>query len=397
MGLPARRGCHILVASWVEHSPGSACVSPCAGGVALIGAPVQFFTTGFGDWRRVLPAGPVRDFYVRLYPAGQPWADLPASLLPACQAWIESDLARADGDRLTPTIPILTQRDRQVMEPWLDMLACVTVAAVQDELPALRQLAERYSNGWNTADHVLTILILWSVNMWVLRRLLAGPLGRHPAHGTTGRYFIWGEELGRGPTHITGIRANRGVDGSGLCLLVSRLVQRPGLKESRRLYAQVGDKSAVDLLVALVQREVDLAVLARRWSIDEALLGEWLAAQQRLRVVTSEPLPQVRVPVFGPDAMALITPICDGVAERITTWLLDDVTFATLLERCSFQHCASTAVLCMLWHNSYYEATDRLITLGILPPFPTVAEGEWGVWLTSHPYGQARSVAAHQR
>jgi hypothetical protein len=354
----------------------------------MINAPVQFFTTGFGDWRRVLPAGPVRDFYVQLYPAGRPWAELPVSMLEACRAWVESDLARADGDRLTPTIPLLTQHDREVLELWLEALARATVAAVQEQLSAFRQLAERFSNRWNTAEHVLTILILWSINMWVLRRLLAGPVGRHPVHGTTGRYFIWGEEWGKGPMYITGIRANRGTAGSGLCLLVSRMVERPGLKDSRRLYAQVGGVSAVDLLVALVKHEGNLTALAQRWSIAEAVLSKWRSEQQRVRVVTSDMPPQVRVPVFGPEAMAQIAPICDGVAERITACLLDDMTLEALLEHCSFVHCSRPAVLCMLWHNSYYEATDRLMAQGILPPFPAVGEGEWGVWLTSHPYGQ---------
>jgi hypothetical protein len=363
----------------------------------MISAPVQFFTTGFGDWRRVLPAGPVRDFYVQLYPAGRPWAELPAPKLEACRAWVESDLARADGDRLTPTIPILTQRDREFLEPWLDTLARITVAAVQEQLPAFRQLAARYRNRCNTDDHVLTILILWSINMWVLRRLLTGPIGRHPAHGTTGRYFIWGEELGQGPTYITGIRTHHGAAGAGLCLLISRMVERPGLKDSRRLYAQLGGVSAVDLLVELARCEVNLTALAQRWSVAEAVLSEWLCEQQRLRVVTSDAPPQVRVPVFGAEAMAQITPICDGVAARIGAWLLDDLLLEALLERCSFGHCPRPAVLCMLWHNSYYAATDGLIAQGILPPFPAVAEGEWGMWLTSHLYGQERTDGSRRR
>ena len=51
----------------------------------------------------------------------------------------------------------------------------------------------------------------------------------------------------------------------------------------------------------------------------------------------------------------------------------------------------------MLWHNSYYEATDRLITQGVLPAFPSVAEGDWGVWLTSTPYGQEYPAGRHAR
>ena len=149
--------------------------------------PVQFFTTGFGDWRRVLPAGPVRDFYVQLYPQGRLWEELPAPMLEACRAWVESDLARADGDRLTPTIPLLTRRDRDVLQPWLQALACATVAAVQGQLTALRQLAGPYSEPWTAAATLPAILILWSLNMGALRRLLAGALGRHPTHGTTGR------------------------------------------------------------------------------------------------------------------------------------------------------------------------------------------------------------------
>jgi hypothetical protein len=95
--------------------------------------------------------------------------------------------------------------------------------------------------------------------------------------------------------------------------------------------------------------------------------------------------------------MGRIAPICDGVAERISAWLLNDMTLEGFLDRCSFGHCARPAVLCMLWHNSYYEATDRLIGQGILLPFPAIAEGEWGVWLTSHPYGGERTTDSHRR
>ena len=100
--------------------------------------------------------------------------------------------------------------------------------------------------------------------MWVLRRLLAGPMGRQPLHGDTGRYFIWGEELGEGPNAITGIRVNRGASGFGLCVIVSRIVERPGLKDSRRLYAQVSGVSAVDLLAELATHPAHIPDLAQR-------------------------------------------------------------------------------------------------------------------------------------
>jgi hypothetical protein len=352
----------------------------------MVNASVQFFTTGFGDWRRVLPAGGVREFYARIYPHGMRWEALPTPMLEACRAWVECDFARADGDRLTPTIPILTQADRTLLHPWFEALASHTAAAVGDELPAFRRLAERFSNRWSTAEHVLTILILWSINMWVLRRLLAGPMGRRPAHGDTGRYFIWGEELGQGPTSITGIRVTRGTVGYGLCLIVSRAVDRPCLKDSRRLYAQVGGVSAIDLLAKLAANRTTIPTLAQHWGVEAATLQRWLDEQRSVRVVTPDEPPQVRIPVFGPQAMAQIAPICGRVARHITDWLLEDALLEPLWERCSFGHCPRSASFCMLWHNSYYEATDRLIAQGILPAFPAAAEGEWGVWLTSEPY-----------
>jgi hypothetical protein len=354
----------------------------------MITSPVQFFTTGSGDWRRVLPAGAVREFYVRIYPHGMRWEALPTPMLAACRAWVESDLARADGDRLTPMIPILTQADRAILYPWFEALAAYTTATVCDNLPALRRLAERFSNRWYSAEHLLTILILWSINMWVLRRLLAGPLGRHPAHGNTGRYFIWGEELGEGPTSITGIRATRGTAGYGLCLIVSRIVDRPGLKDSRRLYAQVNGVSAVDLLAKLAANQVSIPTLVQQWGVEATTIQRWLDEQRCVRVVTPDEPPQVRIPVFGPQEVTQLAPICGGIARHIMDWLLENPVSEPLLERCSFGHCAHPAILCMLWHNSYYEATDRLITEGVLPVFPPVAEGEWGVWLTSDPYGQ---------
>jgi hypothetical protein len=363
----------------------------------MLNSPVQFFTTGFGDWRRVLPAGPVRDFYTQIYPHGLHWEALPTRVLDACRAWVECDFARADGDRLTPTIPILTQGDRALLHPWSEALAAHTVSTVCDELPGFRRLAEQFSDRRHTAAHILTVLILWSINMWVLRRLVAGPIGRHPAHGDTGRYFIWGEELGAGPTFITGIRAARGSSGYGLCLIVSRTVERPGLKDSRRLYARAGGVSAVDFLTELATDHVSIPNLARRWGIEAATLQTWLDEQRRVRVVTADEPPQVAVPVFGPDAMTQIVPVCDRVARRVTDWLLDDAALEPLLQRCSFIHCPRPAILCMLWHNSYYDATDRLIAQGILPAFPSVAEGEWGVWLTSDPYGRGLTSATHPR
>jgi hypothetical protein len=354
---------------------------------AMIESPVQFFTTGFGDWRRVLPAGAVRDFYGRIYPHGMPWEALPTSMLEACRAWVECDFARADGDRLTPMIPILTRPDRDLLHPWLEALAAYTAAMISDALPGFRRLAEQFSNRWSTADHILTILILWTINMWVLRRLLTGPLGRHPTHGDTGRYFIWGEELGQGPTHITGIRATRGTVGYGLCLIVSRIVDRPGLKDCRRLYTPVGGVSAVDLLAKLTTSQANIPSLAQQWGIEAAMVRRWVDEQRHVRVITADEPPQLRVPVFGSEAIAQIAPLCGGVARHIMNWLLVDTLLEPLLERSSFQHCPRPAILCMLWHNSYYEATDRLIAQGMLPPFPAAAEGEWGVWLTSDPYG----------
>jgi hypothetical protein len=353
----------------------------------MIKSPVQFFTTGFGDWRHVLPAGEVRDFYGRIYPHGMRWEALPTPLLEACRDWVECDFARADGDRLMPIIPILTQPDRDLFHPWFEALASYTTAVVGDELPAFRRLAVQFSNRWNTTEHILTILILWSINMWVLRRLLAGPMGRHPAHGDTGRYFIWGEELGPGPIHITGIRAIRGTVGYGLCLIISRIVDRPGLKDSRRLYGQVGGVSAVDLVAKLTANQTTLPALAQQWGVEAAILRKWLDEQRGVRVLTANEPPQMRIPVFGPQAIAQIAPVCDNVARHIMDWLVDDSTLEPLWERCSFGHCPRPAVLCMLWHNSYYEATDRLLAQGVLPAFPSAAEGEWGVWLTSNPYG----------
>ena len=354
----------------------------------MIDNPVQFFTTGFGDWRRVLPAGVVREFYVRIYPHGMRWEALPTPMLAACRAWVECDFARADGGHLTPLIPILTQRDRDILHPWFEALSAHTVTTVCDALPAFRHFAEQFSDRWNTAEHLLTILILWSINMWVLRRLLAGPLGRHPMHGDTGRYFIWGEESGRGPASLTGIRATRGTAGFGLCLIVSRIVDRPGLKDFRRLYTRVGGVSAVDLLAELATNQASLTALAQRWGLEEALLRKWLDEQRCVRVLTANEPPQVRIPVFGPQAVAQIAPLCDGVAQCITDWLRQDVILESLLEHCSFAPYPRPAIGCMLWHNSYYEATDRLIAQGVLPSFPSMAEGEWGVWLTSEPFGR---------
>jgi hypothetical protein len=149
----------------------------------------------------------------------------------------------------------------------------------------------------------------------------------------------------------------------------------------------MGGVSAVDLLAMLIADEPSFPALAQRWGVDAAMLRRWLDEQRRVRVVTPEEPPQVRTPVFGPQAMVQIAPICDAVARHIMDWLGEDALLESLSERCTFEHCPRPAALCMLWHNSYYEATDRLIAEGILPAFPCVAEGEWGVWLTSGPYG----------
>jgi hypothetical protein len=361
----------------------------------MLNNPVQFFTTGFGDWRRVLPVGPVRDFYLQIYPHGRPWETLPTPMLEPCRRWIACDLARADGDRLTPTIPILTRQDRDTLRPWFDALATCTVTGVSDALPAFRRLAERYRDQRNTAEHILAILILWSINMWVLRRLLAGPMGRPPPHGDTGRYFIWGEELGQGPNCITGIRVNRGASAFGLCVIVSRIVDRPGLRDSRRLYARVNGASAVDLLAELAAHPTNIPELAERLGVEAATLLTWVDEQRRVQVVTDDEPPRVSVPVFGPEAMAHVAPACDAVARRIVAWLQADTTLEPLLARCSFAHYPPPAILCMLWHNSYYEATDHLISQGALPAFPAVAEGDWGVWLTSDPYGRTHNPATY--
>jgi hypothetical protein len=130
----------------------------------------------------------------------------------------------------------------------------------------------------------------------------------------------------------------------------------------------------------LATEQPTLPSLAQRWGVEAATLQRWLDEQRRVRVLVS-------VPVFGPQIVAQLAPVCGGIARRIAGWLRDDALLEPLVEQCSFAHCARPESLCMLWHNSYYEATDRLIARGVLPAFPTSAEGEWGVWLTSHPYG----------
>jgi hypothetical protein len=144
----------------------------------------------------------------------------------------------------------------------------------------------------------------------------------------------------------------------------------------------------------LLSDEVSAAQLAQQWSLDEAIMQGWLAEQARVRVVSPDLPPQLRIPVFDPQAMARLAPVCDAVAEDITQWLREDTELEALLAHCSFAHCPRRGGLCMLWHNSYYAATDRLIAEGVIPPFPAMAEGEWGVWLTSHLYGRERPDAA---
>jgi hypothetical protein len=193
--------------------------------------------------------------------------------------------------------------------------------------------------------------------------------------------------LGPGPTTITGIRATYGTEGYGLCLLIARIVERPKLKDARRLYAQVDGLSAVDLLAKLMAGPTSLASLSRHWSVEATTLRRWLDEQRDVRVVTADEPPQVCIPVFGPQAMSQLAPVCGGLARQVVAWLHNDVLLEPLLAQASFAHCPQPAILCMLWHNSYYEATDRLIAQGVLPTFPSTAEGEWGVWLTSDPSG----------
>jgi hypothetical protein len=183
--------------------------------------------------------------------------------------------------------------------------------------------------------------------------------------------------------------------GYGLCLIISRMVERPGLKDSRRLYARVGGVSAIDLLAALVAHQPSIPTLAQQWGVEAATLQRWLDEQRRVRIVTPDEPPRVCIPVFGPQAVAQMAPICGRVATYIMDWLRGDALLELLLEHCSFAYCPRPAILCMLWHNSYYEATDRLIAQGVLPAFPSAAEGEWGVWLTSNPYGQEYPVGSH--
>jgi hypothetical protein len=187
------------------------------------------------------------------------------------------------------------------------------------------------------------------------------------------------------------MRSVRGVTGYGLCLLISRTVERPGLKQARQLYAPVAGVSAVDLLATLLAQPPHLMAFAQQWGVEATTLRRWLDEQRAVRVITPADPPQVCVPVFGPKTLAEMAPVCAAVAQPIASWMERDVLLEPLLERCSFAHCPRPAVLCMLWHNSYYEATDRLIAQGVLPAFPHVAEGDWGVWLTSDPYGWTRA------
>ena len=60
--------------------------------------------------------------------------------------------------------------------------------------------------------------------------------------------------------------------------IISRIVERPRLKDARRLYAQMGGVSAVDLLAKLLAKQPSLPALAQRWGVEAATLQRWLRA-----------------------------------------------------------------------------------------------------------------------
>ena len=54
------------------------------------------------------------------------------------------------------------------------------------------------------------------------------------------------------------------------------------------------------------------------------MLHTWLDEQRRVQVVTDDEPPRISVPVFGPQAMTQVAPVCDAVARRIADWLQAD-------------------------------------------------------------------------
>jgi hypothetical protein len=321
---------------------------------------VSFRMAGRGDWRRLLPDEASRRGYARAYPDGAAVEQLSTSTRQLAGRWEEAGIAVVEGGRIVPASPIVTDADLRVLSSWFADVASAMADVVATDMPALRRCSKELcaSDAHAREANVLTILACahaLDLEAWRHVRLtLAGP---HPQRGHAGHFFFWGYAFASGPRHIFGV-STYVVGELRLAILRSHALDRGELP------ALLRDPSAVRSLALTFA------------GLDPPLDSRLVAA----RLVAAPPA-HLSVPVFDGPAWRRAS----GVVTRLGTALA--VAFAArvpsmgeLLPACTFARARRDDVLAMLFHLAYSYAAGALVYRGLVPPFPSSALGEWGVW-----------------
>lgn len=342
---------------------------------------VSYRMSGTGSWQNVLPDESAQRLYAEIYPAGAPVPRFEGPLRQLLDSWRQARIVKAEGQRVVPLGPIMTEDDLIILAPWFRDISEAMCTAVMERLSEYQSLAQKLAGGESSPQHrvdnILTIIICaHTLDSWVFSNLREQAIGSYPSRDFAGDFFFWGYAFSEGPKRIFGFTTYGGWQRIQVNVIRSRDLDREQLKEVLR------QRATWDYLgYLLLTKQPGKGASSR----DYLQSARWENAVDSLRdagVLEGDTPPWLAVPVFTQRDMEPAAKLYDEVSGRITSRFLAGMDgLKALVGQCSFAACTWADVLCMLFHLSYSYAADRLVERGIIPDFPQSAGGEWGVWV----------------
>jgi DNA-binding MarR family transcriptional regulator len=355
---------------------------------------------GTGDWKKCFPDPQAYSLYEHLYRHPRRVETLAKDLgIPQKQVgqivdkWLEAGFAKALEGGIVGQVPIFMDSDYEILAPWFDYVIKRTNEVINKEKGKYLSLAESISKRqrYESIDNILTILICaYTLDIGTLERLMRGIMGSQPKRGDSGHYFFWGRKTDKGPTYGFGVNTyDTGKEGKWLLSVIHGAIDRSPIwdffGELRNFFSKkYGDFLAqiVKLLGELAEKPRSLEELLPIISMDKEDLKRVLEAPAGIRMISAKEPYNLKIPVFDEAISKEVKRICDRTSGRIAEKLERNLELLrALLKKCSFSHCPFGDVFCMVFHEGYGHATDKLIREGTIQAFPSKAAAEWGVWL----------------
>ena len=357
-------------------------------------AELRFWMAGSNGWHKFFPGKQAYAIYEYMYQQPRTVEDIAGNLKileeevkGIVSKWVEVGFAKRILDRILGQVPVITDPDYVTLNPWFQYVAECTNETTRSERGNYQDLAVEISAGQDqrSIDNVLSILICAStLDVGTLSRLEKGLMGEPPKRGEKSRDFFWGKKIEKRLGYLFGVNSY----GSGkderwcLSMIHSRVVDRTPLQS---FYSKFGDEisQVVKLLGALAENPRYLHELPAMVSWDSKRLRDLIETLMEVRVIASKEPYRLLIPVFDQKTGPRAKEICERTSTVIAKKIEDNLDqLRELVEKCSFSHCPFGDIFCMIFHEGYDYAADELLNEGVIPPFPSKAGAEWGMWMS---------------